>query len=168
VKSKRESRVNISVYSDNANYCPLDLEPDRVRDHRTLVAIVITPALIVYLRPTLSPLAFHPLSPFFLIFLLPFSPPMPIPTPSDQSPWPTQTPPPSHSRKRRILSPQSPLEHRTLHSRQTVFNETGVRTSTSSLTFSYSPRHEKFPTYPMPFLFLPHHVFFSFTFFPII
>jgi hypothetical protein len=32
----RNSRVYISVFSDNDN-CPLDLEPDRVRDHRTLV-----------------------------------------------------------------------------------------------------------------------------------
>jgi hypothetical protein len=32
----RECRVNISVSSDNDN-CPLDLEPDRVRDRRTLV-----------------------------------------------------------------------------------------------------------------------------------
>lgn len=47
---------------------------------------------------------------------------MPLPTPSDDCPWPAQTPPPSQPRDRRSLS----LEHRSLSARQDVFNQSGV------------------------------------------
>jgi hypothetical protein len=68
----RECRVNISVSSDNDN-CPLDLEPDRVRDRRTLVHR--HSSCSNRLSPSYSfpppPLAFHPLSPFLLYLPLP-------------------------------------------------------------------------------------------------
>jgi hypothetical protein len=71
---------------------------------------------------------------------------MPLPSPSNNSPWPVQTPPPSQSRKRRILSH---LDNRALSTRQQVFNQTGVRTS-SPLLCSHAPATRTFPPIHLP------------------
>ncbi|KAI0304340.1 hypothetical protein B0F90DRAFT_1625956 [Multifurca ochricompacta] len=72
---------------------------------------------------------------------------MSFPSPSDDSPWPAQTPPPSHSRKRRILSPLPPLEHRTLFARQQVFNQSGVAEALQQCEFfSSNSVRSCFPT----------------------
>src|SRR5712691_880408 len=82
---------------------------------------------------------------------------MPLPSPSDNSPWPVQTTPPSQSRKRRILSH---LNNRSLSTRQ-VFNQTGVRTSSpllcshASATTTFPPIHPPLHRYHSTFS-IPH------------
>jgi hypothetical protein len=79
---------------------------------------------------------------------------MSLPSPTNNSPWPLQTQPPSQSRKRRILSP---LNNRSLFPRQDVFNQSGVGMC-SPLLLATS-RHQNFPTtYPWhPFYVLCYH-----------
>ncbi|KAH9969696.1 hypothetical protein BC827DRAFT_1257544 [Russula dissimulans] len=48
---------------------------------------------------------------------------MPSPSRSDDSPWPLRTPPPSQSRKRKVLSP---LENRSLRTRQQIADQSAV------------------------------------------
>jgi len=79
---------------------------------------------------------------------------MPLSSPSSNSPWPVQTPPPSQSRKRRILSP---LDNRSLSPRQQVFNQTGVGTS-SPLLCGHAPATELSHP-PTPLLHCPSRVF---------
>jgi hypothetical protein len=82
---------------------------------------------------------------------------MPLPSPSNNSPWPLQTQPPSQSRKRRILSP---LVNRALFARQDVFNQSGVGMS-SPLLCSHVPATRIFPplTMALPFSLLRHDFF---------
>jgi hypothetical protein len=81
---------------------------------------------------------------------------MPLPSPSDNSPWPVQTTPPSQSqsRKRRI---RSHLDNRSLLPRQVVFNQSGVRTS-FSLLCNHAPATRTFPPIHPP-LHLNHSTF---------
>ncbi|KAI9509191.1 hypothetical protein F5148DRAFT_1367313 [Russula earlei] len=69
---------------------------------------------------------------------------MSFPSPSTNSPWPLQTPPPSQSRKRKILSP---LDHRSLYPRQQVYNQTGVANALDQCEyFSSNSVRSCFPT----------------------
>lgn len=70
-----------------------------------------------------------------------------FPSPSDESPWPAATPPPSSSPKRITVGRLSSSEHRAIFARQQVYNQSGVAEASQQCElFSSNSVRSCFPT----------------------